>query len=101
MRKKNWLIVLAAVLAGGLAGYITVRMTSDRSGTYVYQDSEQGAMVRNVSITGEFPDFTYAAETSVKAVVYVKVVKRSEQPQGPSSLFLFSAPNSPPPPRDT
>ena len=89
MRKKNWLIVLAAVLAGGLAGYITVRMTSDRSGTYVYQDSEQGAMVRNVSITGEFPDFTYAAETSVKAVVYVKVVKRSEQPQGPSSLFEY------------
>ena len=90
MRKKNWLIVLASVLAGGLAGYLTVRLTSDSGGqTYVYQDSDSGAVVRNVSISGEYPDFTYAAETAVKAVVYVKVVKRSEQPQGPSSLFEY------------
>ena len=90
MRKKNWLIVLAAVLAGGLAGYLTVRLTSGGDNqTYVYQDPDSGAVVRNVSITGEYPDFTYAAETSVKAVVFVKVVKRSEQPQGPSSLFEY------------
>lgn len=70
MRKKNWLIVLAAVLAGGLAGYLTVRLTSGGDNqTYVYQDPDSGAVVRNVSITGEYPDFTYAAETSVKAVV--------------------------------
>ena len=91
MRKKNWLIVLAAVIAGGLAGYLTVRIISggDSQTTYVYQDPDSGAVVRNVSISGEYPDFTYAAETSVKAVVYVKVLKRSEQPQGPSSLFEY------------
>lgn len=91
MRKKNWLVILAAVLAGGLAGYLTVRMTSVDKGnsTYVYQDPSSGAMVRNVSISGEFPDFTYAAETSVKAVVYVKVLKRSEQPQASSLLEYF------------
>ena len=90
MRKKNWLIVLAAVIAGGLAGYVTVRMTSGGdSRTYVYHDPDSGATVRNVSISGEYPDFTYAAETSVKAVVYVKVVKRSEVPEGPSSLFEY------------
>ena len=87
MRKKNWLIVLVAVIAGGLAGYVTVRMTSGGdSRTYVYHDPDSGATVRNVSISGEYPDFTYAAETSVKAVVYVKVVKRSEVP---SSLFEY------------
>lgn len=90
MRKKNWLILLAAVVAGGLAGFFTVRMTSGGNNrTYVYHDPDSGAVVRNVSISGEYPDFTYAAETSVKAVVYVKVVKRSEQPQGPSSLFEY------------
>ena len=90
MRKKNWLIVLVAVIAGGLAGYVTVRMTSGGdSRTYVYHDPDSGATVRNVSISGEYPDFTYAAETSVKAVVYVKVVKRSEVPEGPSSLFEY------------
>lgn len=89
MRKRNWLIVLAAVLAGGLAGYVTVRLTSgSESQTYVYSDG-QDAVVRNVSISGEYPDFTYAAETAVKAVVYVKVVKRSDQPGGPSSLFDY------------
>lgn len=91
MRKKNWLVVLAAVLAGGLAGYVTVRLTSGGkdTGTYVYHDPSSGAMVHNVNISGEYPDFTYAAETAVKAVVYVKVVKRSEVPQGPSSLFDY------------
>lgn len=91
MRKKNWLVVLAAVLAGGLAGYVTVRLTAGGkdTGTYVYHDPSSGAMVHNVNISGEYPDFTYAAETAVKAVVYVKVVKRSEVPQGPSSLFDY------------
>ena len=34
MRKKNWLIVLAAVIAGGLAGYFTVKVTGIRSWQY-------------------------------------------------------------------
>ena len=91
MRKKNWLIVLAAVIAGGLAGYFTVKVTGFDKGqqTYVYDPGSTGAVVRNVSISGDYPDFTYAAESSVNAVVYVKVVKRSEQPQGPSSLFEY------------
>lgn len=90
MRKKSWLIILVAILAGGLAGYMTVRLTDrNRSETYVYTPDTADAIVRNVSISGEYPDFTYAAETSVKAVVYVKVVKRSEQPQAPSSLFEY------------
>ena len=90
MRKKSWLIILVAILAGGLAGYATVRLTDRNSSeTYVYTPDTADAIVRNVSISGEYPDFTYAAETSVKAVVYVKVVKRSEQPQAPSSLFEY------------
>ena len=61
MRKKSWLIVLAAVIAGGLAGYVAAKMTGGSdNGTYVYTDTA-GAAVRNVSISGEYPDFTYAA----------------------------------------
>ena len=89
MRNKNWWIVPAALIAGAAAGYVTVRMTdSNDSETYVYQDN-MSAAARNVSISGEYPDFTYAAETAVNAVVYVKVLKRSEQPQAPSSLFEY------------
>ncbi|HIZ86446.1 MAG TPA: Do family serine endopeptidase [Candidatus Coprenecus stercoravium] len=90
MRKNYWLILLAAVIAGGLAGYLAAGMSggSDNEDTYFYA-GDTGAVVRNVSISGEYPDFTYAAESSVNAVVYVKVVKRSEQPQGPSSLFEY------------
>ena len=39
--------------------------------------------------SGEYPDFTYAAETSVQAVVFVKVVKRSEGNQIPPSIFDY------------
>lgn len=89
MRKKIWLIVLLSVIAGGLAGYFTVRMAgNEKSGTYYYPDSSS-AVVRNVNISGEYPDFTYAAESAVKAVVYVKVVKRGVQPEAPSSLFEY------------
>ncbi|HIZ87103.1 MAG TPA: trypsin-like peptidase domain-containing protein [Candidatus Coprenecus pullistercoris] len=89
MKNKNWLIVLAAVAAGALAGYFTVKVAGNKSvETYVYPDSVV-APVRNVSISGEYPDFTYAAESSVNAVVYVKVVKHGVQPQEPSSLFEY------------
>ena len=89
MRNKNWWIVPVALIAGAAAGYVTVRMTdSNDSETYVYQDN-MSAAARNVSISGEYPDFTYAAETAVNAVVYVKVLKRSGQPQAPSSLFEY------------
>ena len=89
MRKKNWLIVLAAIIAGGLAGYFTVKVTvGNQEDTYVYYPDSSGAVVRNVSISGEYPDFTYAAESCVNAVVYVKVVKRNES-QAPSSLFEY------------
>lgn len=90
MRKKNWLILLLSVIAGGLAGYFTVRMTvKDAEDTTYYYPENQSAVVRNVSISGEYPDFTYAAESAVNAVVYVKVVKRGAQPEMPSSILEY------------
>ena len=84
--KRTLLIILAAAVVGGTAGFLASGVNRNmNSGTYVYQDNMPA--VRNVSISGEYPDFTYAAETSVKAVVYVKVVKKSETP--PSIFDYF------------
>lgn len=89
--KKNILIILCAAIVGGLTAFVVVRAKpqSDVNGkaSYVYSDSD--ATVKNVSISGEYPDFTYAAESSVKAVVFVKVVKRSEGTQYPPSILDY------------
>lgn len=86
--KKTWIIVLAAVVAGGISGYAISRsgQKNDKEGTYVYAEPDAQARVHNVNISGDYPDFTYAAETAVNAVVYVKVLKRSETP---SSIFDY------------
>ena len=44
---------------------------------------------RQVSFDGEYPDFTYAAEASVEAVVFVKVLKRTQGSYAPSILDLL------------
>lgn len=86
--KKNFLIVLLAALVGGVTAYAVVKTTQkDTSAPYVYSDGD--AQVKNVNFSGEYPDFTYAAEMSVKAVVFVKVVKRIEGQQIPPSIFDY------------
>lgn len=87
--KKYLLVALCAILFGGAASYIVVKLTvkGDNSSTYVSLDTVP--QVKNVNFSGENTDFTYAAETSVKAVVFVKVVKRSEGSQMPPSIFDY------------
>lgn len=85
--KRNITFILCAALVAGLTSYAVVKnMPSKESLPYVYPEVSS---VRNVSFSGEYPDFTYAAEMSVKAVVLVKVTKRGEAVQGPQSLLEY------------
>ena len=69
--KKGVLITLLSALAGGLTAYAVVSMTAGQV-TMVSPEVE-GAKFRTVSLTQDnYPDFTYAAETAVDAVVYVR-----------------------------
>lgn len=101
---KNYLLVaLSAILLGGATSYVVVNkmMKGEDNSPYIYSD-EGIPQVRNVNFSGEYPDFTYAAETSVQAVVFVKVVKRGAESQIPPSIFeyFFGFGGSPSQPRE-
>ena len=86
--KKGILITLLSALAGGLTAYAVVSMTAGQV-TMVSPEVE-GAKFRTVSLTQDnYPDFTYAAETAVDAVVYVKVSATQTIQQAPNSIFDF------------
>lgn len=94
--KKNVLIALISLLVGAGATFAIVKVVdNNKDKTYVYTESTPE--LKNVSISENYPDFTYAAEMSVKAVVYVKVVKRTEENM-PSSIleYFFGYGNSVP-----
>ena len=85
--KRGLFIVLLSALAGGLTAYAVANFSD--SGHVQHVTTSEGAQFRTVSLTHEnWPDFTYAAESAVDAVVYVKVVSTSVQ-QAPSSIFDF------------
>ena len=85
--KRGLLIVLLSALAGGLTAYGVVNLKSNEQVTVV--QTSEGAQFRTVNLSHEnWPDFTYAAESAVDAVVYVKVTSTSSQ-QAPSSIFDF------------
>ena len=86
--KRGILIALLSALTGGLTAYAVVNvMTKPQVQTV---QSADGAQFRTVSLSHDnWPDFTYAAESAVDAVVYVKVVSTQTQQQAPSSIFDF------------
>ena len=87
--KRGILITLLSALAGGLTAYAVVNnMSSDN--VSVGQMSGDGAMFRTVNLSQDnWPDFTYAAESAVDAVVYVKVTSTQTMQQAPSSIFDY------------
>ena len=88
--KKGILITLLSALAGGLTAYAVVRGTVLENGTADQQVSSNGSLFRTVNLSHDnWPDFTYAAESAVDAVVYVKVVSTQTMQQAPSSIFDF------------
>ena len=86
--KKGILISLLSALAGGLTAYAVVNHMTDQNVQVVHETG--GAQFRTVNLTQDnWPDFTYAAESAVDAVVYVKVSSTQTTQQAPSSIFDF------------
>ncbi len=86
--KKGIVIVLLSALVGGLTAFAVVR-TADRDVKQVVVSSD-GAAYRTVNLAQtDYPDFTYAAESAVDAVVYVKVTAVDVRRSAPSSIFDF------------
>ena len=87
--KRGVLITLLSALAGGVTAYAVVNnMTSDKMS--VVDAGVDGGMFRTVNLMQDnWPDFTYAAESAVDAVVYVKVTSTQTMQQAPSSIFDY------------
>ena len=99
--KRGVLIVLLSAIVGGLTSYVVVRKATECQTNVV--TAPAGAQFRTVNLsTDNWPDFTYAAENAVDAVVYVKV-KATESGQAmPNSIFdfFFGMPQGPVQPRE-
>ena len=91
--KRGFLTVLLSVLAGGLTAYGVVRATEKGAvPARVATDAAGNAVeYRTVNLAdSDYPDFTYAAESAVQAVVFVEVtVKQRQQYQSIDPFFRF------------
>ena len=91
--KKGFMTVLLSVLAGGLTAYAVVKATQPEPiQTTVVKDAAGNAVeYRTVNLAEtDYPDFTYAAESAVEAVVYVEVTVRQQyQLNDPFFRFFF------------
>ena len=85
--KKGILIVMLSALAGGLTAFAVVKGVHE--GPHQEVAAADGMQFRTVNLSHDnWPDFTYAAETAVDAVVYVKVISTSTTTQ-PQSIFDY------------
>ena len=80
---KNMTTVLLSILAGGLTAFGVVKATAPQPAsepTTVVTDAAGNTVeYRTVNLAdSDYPDFTYAAETAVEAVVYVEVTVQSQ-----------------------
>jgi len=89
---KNVITVAASVLLSCLAAYAVVSTSSTANAKDAESVASNAGNARgsvNLSLS-DYPDFTYAAENAVDAVVYVKVtVKTSQQYQMVDPFFRF------------
>ena len=91
--KKGFLTVLLSILAGGLTAYGVVK-ANEKNLSPVRISGENGSVeYRTVNLAdSDYPDFTYAAESAVQAVVYVEVTVqrqgRSMQGIDPFEFFF-------------
>lgn len=89
--KKTVLTVLVSAAVAGLTAFGVVKACTPK----VISDdgvvlSDNGAAYRTVNLSQtEYPDFTYAAESAVDAVVYVKVTIKQQQSAIADPFFKF------------
>ena len=88
--KIGLIVIITALVSIGTTLLVNHLAGNEKNVEKVYVSSGQEPVIRQVSLPEvQYPDFTYAAETGVKAVVHVKVEKRGQAVQGPQSLFDF------------
>lgn len=91
LMKKNILIVLASVVISCVCSAAIARHSSMGTGVSSESGARSGASALDYDgvFAGSAPDFVYAAEHSVDAVVNVKVVKQAGTPRNMSFLQQF------------
>ena len=92
--KKNAITVVLSVLLSCLAAYGVVNATAKENVDKV--SSQGGGMeYRTVNLAqSDYPDFTYAAESAVNAVVYVDVTVTQQYQIDPMFKFFFDLDDS-------
>ena len=78
--KKVFVYLLATALVSAITAFAVVKLTDTKNRHF--NERESNVPIHNVTLSDQlYPDFTFAAETAVKAVVHVKVTKKgNEQP---------------------
>ena len=80
--KRGLIIVLSSVILSSLAAYAVVTAVNKQSTPQYTTTSLPDGSVKTVNLSlSDYPDFTFAAENSVNAVVFVKVTIRSKEKQ--------------------
>ena len=87
--RRGILIALLSAVVAGLTAFVVVRFAmSNQTPTIIQVD--EGARFRTVNLSEDnWPDFTYAAESAVDAVVYVRVKATETAAEIPNSIFDF------------
>ena len=92
MKTNYFLTIVLAVLFGAAAAFLTTEyLIKEKSRGIEIVRNDASGVTRSVNLSADdYPDFTYAAESAVEAVVSVKVMKRSEEyvPSGILGLFF-------------
>lgn len=88
--KKSLITVILSVALSVLAAYGVVKAATVNNGE-TYVKSESGVITKTVNLAdSDYPDFTYAAESAVEAVVYVSVtITQQYQISDPFFRFFF------------
>ena len=89
--KRGFLTVLLSVLAGGLTAYGVVKANEQNLNPARLVGENGSVEYRTVNLAdSDYPDFTYAAESAVQAVVYVEVtVQQTRRSQGIDPFEYF------------
>ena len=90
---KNFVTVLLSILLSGITAYAVVKASDHflpKEEAVATVGESGSAEVRTVNLAeSDYPDFTYAAESAVNAVVYVEVTVTARQSQQIDPFFRF------------
>lgn len=79
-----------SAIAGGITAYAVAKTICPTERFETVVPADNGGSFRTVNLNlSDYPDFTYAAESAVDAVVYVKVSVPVRRIQAPSSIFDY------------